>query len=226
MKLYRETQPWGCTKYDIVEGSYTHFQTKLQKVEFITNPHFGRMLFLDGVLQSTSSDEELYHRTLVNSGMRPSSRKILIAGGAEGGVAREVLKHSSTEYVKMVDWDAELVDHCLVHEKFNVSALEDVRLSYSDKNILNYCEETLRRFDTVFLDLLDINTEEDLYEMQTILSNIMKICVKGKSCIVVNVGRNKECAVNLTPSEVVSSEIIEVHVPSFQEAWYFLKILY
>ena len=226
MNVYRETQPWGVTEYEIIEGSYLTFQTVIQKVEFITNPHFGRMLFLDGVLQSTSSDEDIYHKALVNAGMTANSKNVLIAGGAEGGVAREVLKYSSVKYVKMVDWDADLVEHCHSVEKFNTSALEDPRLSYSNKNILNYSEETMSRFDTVFLDLLDINTEDDLHQTQIILSNILKICVKGRSRIIVNVGRHKSMAQHLVPGEIRESDIIEIHVPSFQEAWYLVKFVY
>ena len=226
MKLYRETQPWGFTDYEIQEGSYTSFQTPIQKVELITNARFGRMLFLDGILQSTTSDEDIYHKALVNAGMANSPKSILIAGGAEGAVAREVLKHSSVKFVKMVDWDADLVDHCYSVEKFNTSALEDARLSYSNKNILNYCDETMRRFDTAFVDLLDINTEEELYQMQTILSSISKICVKGKSVIVVNVGRNKNFAKNLFPDKIKDSDIIEMNIPSFQEPWYLVKYVY
>jgi len=226
MNIYRENQPWGFTEYDIEEGTYTTFQTPLQKVEFITNPHYGRMLFLDGVLQSTTSDEKIYHETLVNAGMRRNSTNVLIAGGAEGAVVREVLKHKCVKHVEMVDWDADLVDHCFFKEKFNTSSFKDSRLSYLDKNISNYCEETLHKFDTIFIDLLDINTEDDLYRMQTILSHILEVCVKGGSTIVVNVGRSKRSAEHLTPTVVKSSEIIEVSVPSFQEPWYFLKLEY
>ena len=53
MREYIELQPWGSTIYDIEADSYLQFQTKMQNVEFITNPYFGRMLFLDGILQSS-----------------------------------------------------------------------------------------------------------------------------------------------------------------------------
>ena len=241
MNTYRETQPWGFTDYEIVEGTHITFETNVQTVDFITNPHFGRILFLDGVLQSTSSDEHIYHEALVNAGMNSASRNVLIAGGAEGGVAREVLKRPSVKYVKMVDWDADLVEHCFMREKFNVTAFEDKRLSYSNKNILNYCEETQRTFDTVFVDLLDIGTEDEFEKMKIILNWIYKVCcqargpgdhrqeVKGVCTIVVNIGRDKSFAERLQRLQRLlqlsqKSEIIQIHVPSFQEPWYLLKL--
>ena len=53
-------------------------------MDLLTNRYFGRMLFIDNVLQSTTSDEHIYHRTLVKEGMGyiPSPR-VLIVGGAE-----------------------------------------------------------------------------------------------------------------------------------------------
>ena len=226
MNVYREIQPWGKSEYEVNEGSYTTFQTKLQKVEFITNPQFGRMLFLDGVLQSTTSDEHIYHEALVNAGMTNTSKSVLIAGGAEGAVTREVLKWPSVKFVEMVDWDDELVDHCFFKEEFNTSSFKDPRLSYLNENISKYCEETTKKFDTIFLDLLDINTEEDLYKMQTILSHILNVCAKGRVTIVINIGRYKSHAAHLTPTIVQESEVIEIQVPSFQEPWYLLKLIY
>ena len=99
---YIEKQPWGYTSY--TASDMISFNTKRQNVEFITNPFFGRILFLDGILQSTTSDEYIYHESLVSLGMNNNTKKVLIAGGAEGGVAREVLKWD-VEKVIMVDWE-------------------------------------------------------------------------------------------------------------------------
>jgi spermidine synthase len=69
------------------------------------------MLFLDNVLQSSSVDEHIYHETLVRFGINPESRNILIAGGGEGAVVRELIKEKSVKKIVMIDWDSELVEH-------------------------------------------------------------------------------------------------------------------
>ena len=92
--MYTEKQPWGETKYEILQNSHTHFQTKQQKVDFITNKHFGRMLFLDGVLQLASADEALYHRPFAQHVMKQKQQpRILVAGGADGALLREIQDH-------------------------------------------------------------------------------------------------------------------------------------
>lgn len=217
METYTESQPWGKTLYEIEPSSYISFNTALQKVELITNPHFGRMLFLDGVLQSATGDEHIYHEALVGAGMQSESSKVLIAGGAEGAVAREVLKWSSVTHVQMIDWDSELVMHLHREEKMNESIWSDPRFHYSGKDIARFCEETSQEFDTVFLDLLDIESEDDIMKTQHILRWIRYV-VTPDAKIVMNVGRSKEIA------KKFSSKIIEILVPSFQEPWYLVTI--
>jgi len=217
-----ESQPWGSTQYEIVEGSYTSFQTKIQKVDFITNPHFGRMLFLDGVLQSTTSDEALYHKELVDKGMRRTSRNILIAGGCEGAVAREVFEWPSVNCIYMVDWDQELVTHCIQKEKFNVYSFADKRLTYISKNILDFCKESNIKFDTVFLDLLDVSNDSEFATMKEIVEAISMTCVRGGCCVVMNVGRSRRYAEKLMEG-LEESSVYEIYIPSFQEPWYIAK---
>lgn len=220
MDIYEELQPWGKTLYQIESDSYTTFNTAIQKVELITNPHFGRILFLDGVLQSASADEHIYHEALVGAGMRPDSSSVLIAGGAEGAVAREVLKCSSVTHVQMIDWDAELVYHLHQAEKMNEHIWSDSRFHYSGKDIVRFCEETTMSFDTVFLDLLDIDSEKDEQITENILKWIKSI-LKENSIVVMNIGRSKETAKKFAGAK---GEIIEILVPSFQEPWYLVKL--
>ena len=205
---YREEQPWGSTIYKASE--VLSFNTSKQKVEFITNPYYGRMLFLDGVLQSATADEHIYHQTLVAAGISKKSRWVLIVGGAEGAVAREVLKwpvHS----VHMVDWDMELVQHCHNVEGFNIEAFENNILSYYPEDILSFCKRNWA-YDTVFLDMLDIDSEDDYLFMKSVVKSI-----KCSGTLVMNVGRSLKMAERF-------GEPIAVMVPSFQEPWYLARI--
>jgi spermidine synthase len=221
MNYYTEEQPWGSTTYDIVERSYNGFMSKRQRVEFITNHHFGRMLFLDGVLQSSSSDEHIYHEALVAPELfsgRPE--RVLIAGGSEGAVAREVLKHDCVKGCVMVDWDDELVAHCRWLEGFNSDAFADARLKYVCQEISEFCNGIFEPFDLAFLDLLDIETDDDFDFVKSLISLLFE---KGTRTVVVNVGRNKSLAELLVYYK--GGVIKEIMVPSFQEPWYLLTVV-
>ena len=205
--MYIEQQAWGETHYEVVPNSYRILKTLRQTAEFITNPCFGRMLFLNGVLQSASSDEHIYHEAMARL---CEGRYILIAGGAEGGMAREVLKRD-VDRVVMTDWDEDLVNHIRFKEGMNKEAFQDPRLRLEFSDILDYLRSTSESFDTVVLDLLDITTEEEFAFMKSILALV-------KGTVVMNVGSSRKMA------ELFGGEVVEVFVPSFQERWYIVKL--
>src|SRR5262249_50070243 len=79
--------------------------TRYQSVRILDTVKFGKMLILDGRVQSAASDEFIYHETLVHPGLitHPDPRHVLILGGGEGASLREVLRHSSVHRVTMVE---------------------------------------------------------------------------------------------------------------------------
>ena len=219
-----EKQSWGETRYEVLPDSHVSFKTARQQVDLITNPHFGRMLFLDGVLQSASTDEHIYHEALVQLGITHETRRVLIAGGAEGAVVREVAKGKSVEKIVMVDWDRELVEHLCKKECMNSEAFQDSRLELLYEDILDYLEKTNTYFDVVYLDLLDIHTEEEYQFMRAVLEKV------NAPEIVLNVGSSREIAKKFFNDKLVTeiqakkynAHIKEIFVPSFQEPWYLL----
>ncbi len=222
METFEEQQPWGKTVYEVEPGSHTHFQTQRQSVDLITNPYFGRMLFLDGVLQSTTKDEAKYHQALVELGSHSRTQHVLILGGAEGGMAREVLRIPGVESVVMVDWDKELVDHCREVEKWNAEAFADPRLTVVFENVTDFFDSCKRRFDTIYIDLLDITTSDDLdfffkvYDNVTLLKNPY-----GKTKIAGNIGRSRRLLESCRPRGM---RFEKIHIPSFQESHYLFCI--
>eukprot|EP00559_Dactyliosolen_fragilissimus_P004283 CAMPEP_0184866438 /NCGR_PEP_ID=MMETSP0580-20130426/22345_1 /TAXON_ID=1118495 /ORGANISM="Dactyliosolen fragilissimus" /LENGTH=856 /DNA_ID=CAMNT_0027366133 /DNA_START=152 /DNA_END=2722 /DNA_ORIENTATION=+ len=71
-----------------------------------------RIVYLDGILQSTRYGLEAYHEALVHPGMltHPNPKRIAIVGGGEAATLREVLKHKTVEKVKMIEIDEEMVE--------------------------------------------------------------------------------------------------------------------
>ena len=216
---YNENQPWGSTTYEVVPGSYISFHTDHQLVEFITNPTYGRMLFLDGVLQSTRSDQHIYHEALLNCG-KGKLGNVLIAGGAEGDLAALCLNRGAS-HVQMNDWDSQLVYHIQRVEKWNPELWANPKFSYSSKDIVRFCEETAQSFDTVFLDLLDVDSEHDKAQMRSILHWVQMVC-EPTATVVLNIGRCKETAETFADLLGDRSKVCEMSVPSFQETWYFV----
>jgi len=88
------------------DGSYESLHPDLYKPD--------KLLFLDGVNQSSLRGKTEYHEALVHPAMiaHPNPKRVAIVGGGEGATLREALVHNTVELVKMVEIDGELVDMC------------------------------------------------------------------------------------------------------------------
>ena len=76
-----------------------------------------RILYLDGVIQSTLHNIEAYHEALVHPAMftHKDPKRVAIIGGGEGTTLKEVLKHNTLEKVQMVEIDKEMVMSSRTH---------------------------------------------------------------------------------------------------------------
>ena len=89
-------------------------ESRFQRYEIFTSQVWGRVLILDGRLQSAQADEFIYHEALVHPALtaHPEPRRVLVLGGGEGSTLREVLRHQNVAQAVMVDIDEELVSVC------------------------------------------------------------------------------------------------------------------
>jgi spermidine synthase len=89
-------------------------KTSFQEYEIFESRSWGRVLVLDGRVQSAAADEFIYHEALVHPAMmaHPAPRRVMIMGGGEGATLREVLRHPQVARAVMVDIDEELVKFC------------------------------------------------------------------------------------------------------------------
>ena len=141
-------------------------RTDFQDVVIAESPTYGKVLFLDGELQSSSSDEAIYHEHLVHPLLASLSgipnKKVLVVGGGEGATVREVLRWSA-DAVASVDWvdiDGDLVELCQKHlEWADNSVHNDSRLMFCPDDINSFLDRTPGLYDAIILDLPDPDVE-------------------------------------------------------------------
>lgn len=82
---------------------------------------YGRVLILDGVIQLTERDEFAYQEMIAHLPMFAHSnpKSVLIVGGGDGGVLREVLRHKSVERVSLTF----PLSSCCVHRESSYFAI-------------------------------------------------------------------------------------------------------
>ncbi len=87
-------------------------KTPYQELLLLKTQDWGKVLVLDGAVQTTERDEFIYHEMIVHPAAFTFTREIervLIIGGGDGGTVREVLKHQPKE-VELVEIDREVVE--------------------------------------------------------------------------------------------------------------------
>ena len=131
-------------------------KTPYQKMEIYETSSHGRVLFLDGLVQTTEKDEFFYHEMLVQPAMmaHPRPREVLIIGGGDGGTLREVLRHPVRNAV-LVEIDERVIEACRKHFPGLSSSFGDKRAEVVVGDGNRYVRETSRRFDVILVDSSD-----------------------------------------------------------------------
>jgi len=148
----KQTPQFGITC--LVKETLCHFKTPYQDLAVLDTVQFGRMLVLDGMVQTTEQDEFVYHEMISHVVMQAHAnpRHVLVVGGGDGGVIREVLKYDTVETVTLVEIDEAVMD---VSKKYlpNISVgLTDPRVTVLVADGIVHVKECQGKYDVVIVD--------------------------------------------------------------------------
>lgn len=132
--------------------------TGQQHLVIFDNALFGRMMTLDGITQVTERDEFIYHEMLTHVPILAHGRakRVLIIGGGDGGILREVTRHKSVEHVTMVEIDPSVTAFCRKQlPQISAGAFDDPRVDLVFADGAKFVEETDRSFDVIIVDSTD-----------------------------------------------------------------------
>lgn len=161
------------TSHDVwqhgIERVLTHRRTRFQDLYIVESGPYGKGLILDGKWQTCTGDEFLYHEPLVHAPfvLHGQPRRVLIAGGADGGTAREALKWNSVDEIVVVDIDGEAVEACRewlpeVHQ----GAFDNPRVRLEIADAFEFIA-TSKGWDVIIADLTDPIEEGPAYKLFT-----------------------------------------------------------
>lgn len=132
-------------------------RTEFQDMVIFETPSFGRVLALDGIIQTTEKDEFVYHEMMAHVPIvaHGAAKNVLIIGGGDGGVLREALRHPQIKAV-MVEIDRTVVDLCTQYmPSLSDGAFDNPRAELVIADGLKYVAETERKFDAIIVDSTD-----------------------------------------------------------------------
>ena len=157
-KWYTET----CTEgYQLsLRMDRVHYQANdgAQDIVVFDNPELGRVMALDGALQISSGDEFIYHEMMAHPPIfaHGNARDILIIGGGDGGVLREVLRHTTIKHAVLVEIDPDVVSQCKQWmPEISKGAFEDPRTELIIHDGAALVRDSERLFDVIIIDSTD-----------------------------------------------------------------------
>lgn len=159
-----EVETWVSEKWDNIETLYKvksiqyENRSEFQHTQIVDSYEYGRMLLLDGIVQTTEKDEFTYHEMMVHVPMlsHPNPERVLIIGGGDGGILREVLRYDSVSSVTMVEIDSKVIDLCQEYlPMINAGAFNDKRTNLVIADGAEFVKETKDEFDVIIVDSPD-----------------------------------------------------------------------
>lgn len=133
-------------------------KTEHQHLIIFDNGTFGRVMMLDGVVQLTEADEFVYHEMMAHVPLMALAepKRVLIIGGGDGGVLREVLRHASVERAVLCEIDRSVIDLSRRYLDFIAKgALDDPRTQIVIADGTKFVADTQERFDVIIVDSTD-----------------------------------------------------------------------
>ncbi|CAE7911158.1 Srm, partial [Symbiodinium sp. KB8] len=151
-----------------VENVLERTQSQYQDILVFQSATYGKVLVLDGVVQITERDEASYQECITHIPLmaHPHPKRVLIVGGGDGGVLREVCKHPDVEEVVMCEIDEQVVACAKRHlSDVTATAFGDSRLTLRFQDAAEYVKTRQGAFDVVIMDSSDpVGPAESLYE--------------------------------------------------------------
>lgn len=158
------TRVWNETLFDAygqqfnVDQVLYESRTGHQHLLIFQNSMFGRVMALDGVVQTTEKDEFIYHEMLAHVPIlaHGHGKRVLVIGGGDGAMLREVCRHASVETITLVEIDQAVIDMAREYlPNHNQGAFDDARVNIVIADGSDYVNETDQRYDVIISDSTD-----------------------------------------------------------------------
>ncbi len=178
-----------------------NFSTRVAQVTVMETPDFGKVVLLDGEIQSSAADQKFYHQALCRPALvtcQGDPKRVLVLGGGELCTIKEVLAWPSiepqaigdgvsvtppvslgVEHVDMVDYDQTFVEFAKRRLKeWHDDSYKDPRvtINIADAWSWTYNRKGGELYDSIIIDLTDLSLDADSSEM-THWENLIENCL-------------------------------------------------
>ncbi|GIQ67491.1 polyamine aminopropyltransferase [Xylanibacillus composti] len=148
----KQTEHYGIT-FNIKETLVVE-QTDFQHLAIVDTVEFGRMLLLDGMVMTTVRDEFVYHEMVAHPALftHPNPEHVLVVGGGDGGVIREVMKHPKVKKAVLVDIDGKVIEYSKKFLPEIAGELDNTRVEVIVGDGYMHIHEHKQAYDVIMVD--------------------------------------------------------------------------
>ncbi|XP_030530452.1 spermidine synthase 2-like [Rhodamnia argentea] len=141
-----------------VEKMLFHGKSKYQELVVFQSAKHGKVAILDGQIQLTEKEEFAYQEMLAHLPLCsiPNPKKVLLVGGGDGGILREISRHLSVEQIDICEIDQMVID---VYKQF----FPEIAVGYEDPRVKVYIDDGVAfmkavpegTYDVIILDAFE-----------------------------------------------------------------------
>lgn len=148
----KQTESFGITAK--ITKTHVNEQTDFQQLDMIETEEFGTMLVLDGMVMTTVKDEFVYHEMVAHPVLftHPNPEHVLVVGGGDGGVIREVMKHPKVKKAVLVDIDGKVIEYSKQYLPTIACELDNPRVEVLVNDGFMHIHDHKNAYDVIMVD--------------------------------------------------------------------------
>ncbi|MBM7551807.1 polyamine aminopropyltransferase [Thalassobacillus pellis] len=129
-------------------------KTDFQQLDMVETEEWGNMLILDDMVMTTEKDEFVYHEMVAHVPLftHPDPKNVLVVGGGDGGVIREILKHPQVEKATLVEIDGKVIEYSKEFLPEIAGKLDDPRVEVKVADGFMHIAESDSEYDVIMVD--------------------------------------------------------------------------
>ena len=187
MELYLTEQQTEHQRLTVrVTKTLHHEQTDFQELIIAETPQWGRLLVLDGFFQTNDVDEFVYHEMGAHVPLftHADPKRVLVIGGGDGGMVREVVKHPGVEHVDLVEIDGRVIETCKEYfPQIAIALTGNPKVHVHVEDGIKWVQDREAEYDVIIIDSSEpVGPGEGLFTPE-FYANVYK-CLTGDGVMV------------------------------------------
>lgn len=161
--------------------------TPFQRIDVYDSYVLGRILALGGSIVLSEVDEATYSEGLTHPALacHPDPKQVLVLGGGDGGVSREIARYAGVEQITVVEIDKQLVELCREYFPRAAAGLDEPRVNVCYDDSHRFLTSTDQRYDIIIVDGEQMqDPSSDLVQERPFANLLADHCADGGIVIV------------------------------------------